>query len=103
MLGQARVDDIDDVVDGDRRLGDVARRQDLARARRRRLEDLGLSGHVARQVGVDGDLGAEAARAVQQRLRADSISSCPVKKLSTLPGSGCVMWICSVVTTAAST
>eukprot|EP00964_Phaeocystis_antarctica_P119985 scaffold83736_cov62-Phaeocystis_antarctica.AAC.1 len=39
----------------------------LARARRR-LEDLGLSGHVARQVGVDEDLGAEAARAVQQCL-----------------------------------
>jgi len=25
--------------------------------------------------------------------RADSISSCPVKKMSTSPGSGCVMWI----------
>ena len=66
------VDDVDDVVDGDRRLGDVGREHDLARAGRRRLEDLRL--HVRRQVGVDrqheqlGDARAEAARALRERL-----------------------------------
>ena len=33
---------------------------------------------------------------------AASISSCPVRKTSTSPGSGCVMCVWSVVTTAAS-
>ena len=72
LLGEARVDDVHNIVDGDRGLGDVGREHHLARAGRRRLKDLGL--HVARQVGVDweheqlGDLGAEAACACLQRL-----------------------------------
>ena len=78
---ESRVDDLDDVVDGDQRLGDVGRRQDLARAGRRRRS---WPVYAARQVGVDEDLNAEAARVRCCSVsRADSISSCPVKKLST--------------------
>ncbi len=53
LLFEARVDDVDDVVDGQRRFGDVRRQNDFPSPGRRWLENLGL--HVGRQVGVDGD------------------------------------------------
>ena len=62
---ESRVDDLDDVVDGDRRLGDVVVAGKTLRAPGG-VGDLGL--YAARQVGVDEDLNAEAARAVLQRL-----------------------------------
>ena len=80
-LVESRVDDLDDVVDGDRRLGDVVVAGKTLRAPGG-VGDLGL--YAARQVGVDEDLNAEAARVRCCSVsRADSISSCPVKKLST--------------------
>ena len=42
LLVPARVDDVDDVVDGHRRLGDVGRQDDLHHARARALEHLAL-------------------------------------------------------------
>ena len=42
LLGEARVDDVVDAIDGERGLGNVRRDDDLARAGRRRVEDARL-------------------------------------------------------------
>ena len=72
LLGEAGVDHVDDVVDRDRRLRNVGRQHHLPRARRSGLEDfrllIGGEGRIDREDDELGDLGAEAARAVLQRL-----------------------------------
>ena len=72
LLAEARIDDVHDAVDGERRLGDVGGEDDFARVRRSGLEYLDL--HVRGQIRVDGqhdelvDLAAESAHTLADHL-----------------------------------